>query len=171
MTAIEEKKGSIEHLGLRNMPDTARVWIYQSDRPFSDTEKEALTQQIKDFLGKWTAHSKTLLSAGAVFYNQFIVLSVDESLNEASGCSIDASVYFIKEIEKQYGVQLFDRMNFAYWDGKSVKTTSSSAFSALYTEGSINDETLMFDNLVNTAGALRKSWLKPLKSSWHRRFV
>ena len=171
MTATEEKKGSIEHLGLRNMPDTARIWIYQSNRAFSDTEKEALTLQIKDFLGKWTVHSKTLLSAGAVFYNQFIVLSVDESLNEASGCSIDASVYFIKEIEKQYDVQLFDRMNFAYWDGKSVKTVSSSALPKLYTEGGITDETLFFDNLVNTAGALRKDWMKPLKSSWHRRFV
>ncbi len=167
MTAIENKKDLI----LRGMPDTARVWIYQSTRPFTDTETVVLTSQINGFVGEWTAHRKTLLAVGAVFYNQFIVLSVDESLNDASGCSIDASVYFIKDIENQYNVQLFERMNFAYLDGETVKTVPSTAFSPLYTEGSISDNTLVFDNLVNTVGALKTAWLKPLKTSWHRRFV
>ena len=167
MTAIEKKQDLI----LRGMPDTARVWIYQSTRPFNDTESIVLTSQINGFVGEWTAHRKTLLAAGAVFHNQFIVLSVDESLNDASGCSIDASVYFIKDIENQYNVQLFERMNFAYLDGETVKTAPSAAFSQLYTEGTLSDETLVFDNLVNTVGALKTAWLKPLKTSWHRRFV
>ncbi len=167
MTTIENTNDLI----LRGMPDTARVWIYQSSRPFNDTETIVLTSQINGFVGEWTAHRKTLLAAGAVFYNQFIVLSVDESLNDASGCSIDASVYFIKDIENQYNVQLFERMNFAYLDGETVKTVPSNAFARLYTEGSITDETLVFDNLVNTVGSLKTAWIKPLKTSWHRRFV
>lgn len=167
MVATAEKKDVL----LRGMPDSARVWIYQSTRPFTDMETVVLTSQINGFVGEWTAHRKTLLAAGGVYYNQFIILSVDESLNEASGCSIDASVYFIKSLENQYGVQLFERMNFAYLDGETAKAVPSSAFAQLYTEGAINDDTLVFDNLVNTVGALRASWLKPLKSSWHRRFV
>ena len=167
MTAIEKKQDLI----LRGMPDTARVWIYQSTRPFTETEAVVLTSQINGFVGEWTAHRKTLLATGTLFYNQFIVLSVDESLNDASGCSIDASVYFIKDIENQYNVQLFERMNFAYLDGETVKTAPSTVFSQLYTEGSLSDDTLVFDNLVNTVGALKTAWLKPLKSSWHRRFV
>ena len=122
MIATQEIKEPI----LRGMPDHARVWIYQSTRPFTETEVVVLTSQINGFVGEWTAHRKTLLAAAAVFYNQFIVLSVDESLNEASGCSIDASVYFIKDIENQYNVQLFERMNFAYLEGDVVKTVSSN---------------------------------------------
>ncbi len=167
MIATEHKQDLI----LRGMPDTARVWIYQSTRSFTETETVVLTSQINGFVGEWTAHRKTLLAAGAVFYNQFIVLSVDESLNDASGCSIDASVYFIKDIENQYNVPLFERMNFAYLDGETVKTVPSTVFPQLYTEGSISDDTLVFDNLVNTVGALKTAWLKPLKTSWHRRFV
>ena len=167
MIATQEIKEPI----LRGMPDHARVWIYQSTRPFTETEVVVLTSQINGFVGEWTAHRKTLLAAAAVFYNQFIVLSVDESLNEASGCSIDASVYFIKDIENQYNVQLFERMNFAYLEGDVVKTVSSNEFSRLYTEGDVTDETLVFDNLVNTVGAFKTAWLKSLKSSWHRRFV
>ena len=166
MVATEEKKDLI----LRGLPDHARVWIYQSTRPFTEMEMVVLTSQINGFVGEWTAHRKTLLAAGGVYHNQFIVFSVDESLNEASGCSIDASVYFMKDIEKQYGIQLFERMNFAYLAGETVKTVSSTGFSQLYTEGVINDETLVFDNLVNTIGAFKTSWLKPLKTSWHRRF-
>ena len=125
MTATQDKKELIlmahpDTVG-RRMPDHARVWVYQSSRPFSEIEILVLTSQINGFVGEWTAHRKTLLAAGALFFDQFIVLSVDESLNEASGCSIDASVYFIKDIERQYNVQLFERMNFAYWDGKTVK--------------------------------------------------
>lgn len=167
MVATAEKKDVL----LRGMPDSARVWIYQSTHPFTEMETVVLTSQINGFVGEWTAHRKTLLAAGGVYYNQFIILSVDESLNEASGCSIDASVYFIKSLENQYGVRLFERMNFAYLDGETAKAVPSSAFAQLYTEGAINDDTLVFDNLVNTVGALRTSWLKPLKSSWHRRFV
>jgi hypothetical protein len=166
MVATAEKKEAI----LRGMPDQARVWIYQSTRPFTDIETVVLTSQINGFVGEWTAHRKTLLAAGGVYYNQFIILSVDESLNEASGCSIDASVYFVKDIENQYNVQLFERMNFAYLDGETVKTVPSTAFPRLYTEGGITDDTLVFDNLVNTVGTLKTSWLKPLKTSWHRRF-
>jgi hypothetical protein len=167
MTATEDKKEMV----LRGMPDHARVWIYQSTRPFTDVETLVLTSQINGFVGEWTAHRKTLLAAGAVYHNQFIVLSVDESLNEASGCSIDASVYFVKDIENQYNVQLFERMNFAYMEDESVKTVPSTTFSQLYTEGALSDDTLVFDNLVNTVGAFKTAWLKPLKSSWHRRFV
>lgn len=167
MTATIEKNTEL----LRGMPNHARVWIYQSTRPFTEVETTVLTSQINGFVGEWTAHRQSLLAAGGVFYNQFIVLSVDESHHEASGCSIDASVYFIKSLENQYDVQLFERMNFAYFDGDHVKTVPSTEFSQLYTEGVISDTTLVFDNLVNTVGALRTAWVKPLASSWHRRFV
>ena len=78
MTATENKNDLI----LRGMSDSGRIWIYQSTRPFTDTETVVLTSQINGFVGEWTAHRKTLLAAGAVFHNQFIVLSVDESLKE-----------------------------------------------------------------------------------------
>ena len=167
MTAAIENKVEI----LRGLPDHARVWIYQSNRPFTEKETLALTSQINGFVQEWTAHSKQLLAAGGVFYNRFIVLAVDEQMNLASGCSIDASVYFIQSIENQYDTQFFDRMTFAYFDSEEVKTASATDFARYYTEESIFDETLVFDNLVKTIGEFKTDWIKPLKSSWHKRFV
>lgn len=162
---------NIEQEILRGMSDHSRVWIYQANRPFSDTELTVLKSQINGFIDDWTAHKKTLLAAGDIFYQQFIVLAVDESMNGASGCSIDASVYFLKSIEHQYNIELFDRMNFAFLADGHVKTGLSAEFSRLYTEGVITNETLMFDNLVKSVGEIRTAWLKPLRNSWHRRFV
>jgi hypothetical protein len=156
---------------LRGLPDHARVWIYQSNRPFSDKETVVLQSQINGFVQQWAAHSKELMALGQVLHNRFIVLAVDEELNKASGCSIDASVYFVKDIENQYVVQLFDRMNFAYLKEDAVETAASTDFKRLFTEGGISSDTLVFDNLVKTVGDMRAAWLKPLETSWHKRFV
>ena len=154
-----------------DLPETARVWIYQSNHPFAEREIIVLRSQINGFTAEWTAHSKQLCAAGDILHDYFIVLAVDESQAGASGCSIDKSVNFIKNIENQYDVQLFERMTFAYLDGEIVKTAVSDDFKQLYTEGVVNGETLVFDNLVSTVSDLKNKWLKPLNSSWHRRFV
>jgi class 3 adenylate cyclase len=157
---------------LEAMADSARVWIYQSTREFTDNEVAVLRSQLRGFTNEWAAHSKQLAATGDVLYNRFVILAVDEAMVAASGCSIDSSVRFIQELENQYNTQLFERMIFAYLDEQDqVKTATAEQFKALFTEGVVTPETLVFDNLVNSIGALKTAWIKPLKSSWHHRFV
>jgi len=153
------------------LPDTTRVWIYQSNRPFSEKELPKLEQQLQQFVQQWISHNLQLRAFGGIFHQQFIVLMVDESLAGASGCSIDASVHFIKQLEQAYSVNLFDRLTFAYKDGDAVITAPRDEFARLYAEGKISDETLVFDNLVNNKGDFDKAWVKPLAESWHKRMV
>lgn len=153
------------------LADHARVWIYQSNRPFSEREQIVLTSQINAFVQDWAAHGRDLLASGAVLFHQFIVLAVDEQQAGASGCSIDKSVNFIKELAAQYEVALFDRMTFAFLNDSKVETANSSNFKRLFTEGSISHDTFVFDNLVSNVGDLKTKWLKPLALSWHKRFV
>lgn len=155
----------------REMPADAKVWVYQSNRPFTDEELHRLEGQLREFADEWVSHNVKLKSFGAVYLKQFIVLMVDESQAGASGCSIDRSVYFLKLIEQNYGVQLFDRMTFAYRLGEEVRTASREDFARLYESGIINDQTLVFDNLVKTKGDFDHSWIKPLGESWHKRMV
>jgi hypothetical protein len=153
------------------LADHSRVWIYQSNRPFSEREQIVLTSQLNAFVQVWAAHGRELLASGGVLLDQFIVLAVDEQQAGASGCSIDKSVIFMKELAAQYDVSLFDRLTFAFLKDEKVETASSSDFKRLYTEGSLSVDTLVFDNLVNNVSDLRTAWLKPLASSWHKRFV
>ncbi len=155
----------------QGFPDSTRVWIYQSNRPFSDKEKTVLQSQLNAFAQSWTAHTLPLSAAAALLYDRFLILVVDESKEQASGCSIDSSVNFIKSIEQQYNIQLFDRLLFAFKNGDEVQSVPRSIFTQLYKDGKINDDTLVFDNMVTTLGDLRQNWLKPLSKSWHKRMV
>ena len=153
------------------LPDTTRVWIYQAQQALPANKIAEIRQHIANFTTSWVSHNNQLRAFGDIYHDQFIVLMVDESLAGASGCSIDKSVHFIKQIEQHYGVDLFDRMTFTYKDGETVKSAPRMEFAELYKMGKINDTTLVFDNLVKTKGDFAANWVKPLGESWHKRMV
>ncbi|MDX1409807.1 MAG: hypothetical protein R3330_16775, partial [Saprospiraceae bacterium] len=154
------------------LPETyhasSRIWIYQTDRVLSQSEIESLKQDMGKFAVVWTSHNRALKAYGDVLHGRFLVLMVDESQAGASGCSIDKSVHFMQSMEEKYGLSLFDRRQFAYWDDNEVKSVSIDELKGLYDAGEITGDTLVFDNLVKTKEEMENSWLKPLESSWHK---
>ena len=154
-----------------HLSDDSKVWIYQANRPFSKEEVESLEPVLAKFAEQWVSHNRQLLAYAGVFSDQFIVLMVDESMAGASGCSIDSSVHFVKQIESTYRVNLFDRMTFTYKSGDTVMTAPREEFARLYESGVINDDTLVFDTLVKTKKDFQEGMIKPLAESWHKRMV
>lgn len=153
------------------LPDTTRVWIYQATQPLSENTIPEIRKHIANFTTSWVSHNHQLRAFGDIYHQQFIVLMVDESMAGASGCSIDKSVHFIKQLEQHYELNLFDRMVFTYKDGEIVKSAPRMEFAKLYAEGKINDATLVFDNLVKDKATFETEWVKPLGKSWHKRMV
>lgn len=154
-----------------NLSDQSRVWIYQSNRPFTSDELPQLEKALNNFAHQWVSHNRQLLAKAEVLHDQFIILMVDESQAGASGCSIDSSVHFMRQIENAFGVNLFDRMNFAFQRDNQILTANRDEFARLYTEGQINDDTMVVDTLVKTKEDFDKAFLKPLAQSWHKRMV
>ncbi len=154
------------------LPDHARVWIYQSNRELTDDEVASIEQSAETFLEEWNTHG-TKLSAGlTVMYNRFIILAANEAVVAASGCSIDSSVRFIKSIEAQFKIDVFDRLNIAYrnLEGK-VELKRMSDFEDAIQRGEITANTVVFNNLVNTWGDLKSKWEVPASESWHSRML
>ncbi len=148
----------------------SRVWIYQSNRPFSDSETTNIQQELSTFSQQWAAHGRGLKAYGKLYFQQFIVLMVDESQQGASGCSIDSSVHFLKNLQQKYGVNLFDRMNMAYrTSSNQVATANRTGFQQLVNEGTINDDTIVFNNLVRNKEEFETKWEVPMQESWHKR--
>ncbi len=154
-----------------DLPDTSRVWVYLSNRPFSQAERQRLERVLAAFAASWQSHGQAVPARAGLVLDHFIVLVADDSQVGMGGCSIDASVRLLKQLEAELGVQLFERMRFAWWDGKQVRTALRDEFARLYAEGEIDDQTLVFDTLVHNLADFKKHFLKPLSASWHRRMV
>jgi len=155
-----------------NFSDQSRIWIYQSAREFSDAEVETINTHLATFAEKWVSHQQQLIAHGEVLHQRFVVLMVDDIQgNGASGCSIDASVKFVQELGRAFQTDLFNRLDFAYFDGGSVKIVHKTELPKLLADGVISEETPFFDNLVKNKGELKERWMVPLKDSWHYRFT
>lgn len=156
---------------LEALAPEARVWIYQANEPFSSGAVPEIAQHVQRFAAQWASHSQQLRAGGAVMHDRFLVLAVDESQAGASGCSIDSSVQFVKQIGSHYQRDLFDRMRFSYEKDGQVHTVSKDEFAQRYQQGEIDDNTIVFDPLVKTVGEMSTAFRKPLGQSWHARFV
>jgi len=153
-------------LPFHQIADDARVWVYQCDRNFTDEEVHQLSIVLEKFADQWQAHGENLSAYASIFHKRFIVLAVDESKSGASGCSIDSSVHFLQEVEKQYAVKLFDRLTLAYKKGEQIFSANKKEIAELRESGDINDETLVFNNLVQNKADLQSHWLVPITKSW-----
>lgn len=154
-----------------NLPDNSRIWIYQANRPFLIEEVEYISAKALNFIDQWTRHGDDLKASFTIQYNQFLVLAVDESFNNVSGCSIDASVRFIKELERELNIDLMNKLNISFKDGEQVNVIKLSDFQDLVKEGKITSETVVFNNMVNTIADYKTKWEVPAKESWHNRFL
>lgn len=156
---------------LQNLPDDAKLWIYQADEPFDDKSSNILKNEIDLFVKGWQAHGKSLAAAGTFLYNRFLVLGVDEKQARASGCSIDSSVSFVKEMEKKFGAEFFNRQILTYWEGENIIQKPLSELASLHKSGTVKDNSFVFNNLVNTPNEMKREWILPLAESWHKNFV
>lgn len=150
-----------------NISENSRVWIYQSDRILNPDEEERIQSTLNNFTSQWLAHGHALAALGEIRHHQFIILSVDEGVAGATGCSIDKSVYLMKEIEEEFGLELFDRLRVAFRDMDKIVNCSREEFEALIKSGRVSGQTMVFNNLISRRQELETAWEIPLKDSWH----
>lgn len=157
-------------VSFENLPPESRVWIYPSNRPFKTDEIDKLKTSIQHFLNQWTAHNQSLEAAFELPYNRFIVIGINQEQVRASGCSIDASVRFIQELEKEFDLNLLDKMNVTFKQGDFLAHKSLTDFKRLVKNKSVTANTIVFNNLVDTVEEYRNFWEVPAAKSWHNRF-
>ena len=150
--------------------DSSRIWVYQSSREFNEEEVDIISSKLKDFVNEWTRHGDDLKASFSIKYKHFIVLAVDESFNQVSGCSIDASTHVFKNFEKEFNLELLNKLNTAFKDGEHINVVSLADFQKFVKNDKIHSDTLVFNNMVQNKGDLKLTWEVPAKMSWHSRY-
>ncbi len=152
------------------MPDNARLWIYQAERKLAPAEVKLVEENANSFLNQWRAHGQDLKASYKVEYDQFLIISVDESFSQASGCSIDASVHLIKGLESALEVSFMTTSQVAFMQENEINLYPFNQLKVQAKESVISPETLVFDNTVQNVAEFKSRWLKESRHTWVNRY-
>ncbi len=154
------------YLPIEQMPDHSRVWVYQANRPFTASENQAIQDYLAPALTQWAAHGAGLNASFEIRFQQVIVIAVDETVNAASGCSIDASTRWFKEMGTNLGIDFFDRST-AVVEGEELTLIP---LTALKNNPILTPSTHIIPLQTESLGAYRAGWLQEANTTWLQRY-
>jgi len=146
--------------------DKDKIWVYQSNRTLTNEEVNVIQLQADNFTKQWAAHSKQLQAKAFVLFNLFLVLTVNEEEHQASGCSIDSSVAFVKSINQQFNIDLLQRNLVAAVVDEQIELIPLNNLGENISDAS----TLVFNNLITSGKEFKEKWITAIENSWHKRF-
>ena len=155
-------------VNFEDQPSHARLWIYQADRFLSQTECGFINDELKPKIAQWAAHGAPLRGSAVIVADRFVVIAVDEDLNAPSGCSIDASTHWLRDLGQQMGITFFDR-SVVYLQDQIFCSVDALRAKKVVESGEITAQTPIFDTLINTVGEFRLSFPKPAEETWMKR--
>ncbi len=154
-----------EHLP-EDFASNSRVWIYQSNRIFFMQEALDIEPMLQQFVQEWKSHGTPVKGYANLFFGRFIILMADENATGVSGCSTDSSVRLIKEIEKKFSVNMFERTMLSFYIKDKVEQLPLSQINYAIENGFIKADTLYFDNTILTKNALENNWITEVRNTW-----
>ena len=151
------------------VPEHARVWVYQANKNLTDSEVQTIQQVLENQINNWAAHGASLAGSVQVLHNRFVIVAVDEMQNQASGCSIDASTRWLKDLGAEMNVDFFDR-SVAFFQNDLLQTVEVGKIKSLVTEDVLTSNTLIFNNLVSNIQEFKSNWNVKASDSWMKRY-
>ena len=155
----------------KNIPDDSRVWIYQSNRDFSDSEIKIINNKTALFLDNWKAHGNELQASYLIKERRFLVIAVNEEFNPIGGCSIDYSLQLVRDISDTININLLDRLTVNYRSANQIVSINLSDLKNKIKNGSISPETIIFNTNMKTKKELSNDFEIKITSSWLSKFI
>lgn len=147
-----------------------KVWTYLSDKELKGDLLDSIKKAGEEFVRNWTAHENPLNATFEIVNNRFIVVSVDETTYNASGCSIDKLLRLIKQLETDHRIQLLNRLLVGYKTPNGVEVISSSMIKEKLATKQLDENTLIYNVAVSDSKEY-ENWLQPLKDTWLKKYL
>ena len=158
------------NVAFEQLPPSARIWIYQASRPLTAAEQAAAAPALAQFAAAWTSHGQQLQAAAAFRHDLFLLIGLDEAVAGASGCSIDASVRFVQELEQALGATLLDKSRLAFGRDGNIRQFPLAQIRAAVAAGDVRDDDLYFNNTLTIKAELQANWPAPAAATWLKRY-
>lgn len=158
------------YLPFDQMPEYSRVWVYQADLKFSESDQKALRDRMKSFCEGWNTHGNLMSTSFDIVENQILILAVDESNLGASGCSIDSSVRTLRELENTLNINLTDQGKISLRRSTGeMKVISALGVKSKVTSGEIDLQTEVINPMIRVKADLQNLW-QPVRNSWLNKY-
>jgi hypothetical protein len=152
------------------LPSDARLWIFAAERPLSTDEGRRVVAEADAFIDQWVAHGVPLTAGRELRFNQFVLVGVDERAAGVSGCSVDALVRRMQQLESVLRVELVNNGPVLYREGDVIERVSRERFAELAASGTVGPSTRVFDNTLTRVGDLvAGKWEVKASEAWHGR--
>jgi hypothetical protein len=152
------------------LPDSARVWVFGSDRPVHGAAADSLLAAVDQFLAQWRAHGTPLQCARDWRDDRFLAIGVDVTQENASGCSIDGLFRTLHGLERELGARLLGGGRVFFRTNGSTEVASRDEFERLISSGTVDKETPVFDTSLTTAADWRTHFEQPAGQGWTKVF-
>jgi len=172
-TPLNDWRSNMPLSAMESLPSGARLWVFGCNRDLSPRDRARLTDQLAPFIERWTAHDVDLTAGFSVSEDRFVLVAVDESAVSASGCSVDALLRQLAEIERALGIGLLDGRPIWYRDESGrIISCDRDEFRRLAGDGAIDARTKVFDLTIERLGDWRSGHLeREAAESWHGRLL
>jgi hypothetical protein len=149
------------------LPDDARIWIFGSDKPLTGAVVDTLLAEVDSYLDQWKAHGFPLRAAREWRDDRFLVIGIDPTVEQASGCSIDGLFRSLQQLQTSIGAQLVGGGRVFYRDASGgTQSVPRDEFSSLTASGTIGPKTPVFDTSLTRLDAWKQRFEQPLAQSW-----
>jgi len=154
-----------------DMNPLSRVWVFQSDRVLSAQEQDLISSKVSAFIKEWATHGTPLHASFEIKNNCSVIVAVDESIQSASGCSISSITSLFESLGEVLNLSFFDRFSIAYLSHNKVEVTTVKEFKEFISTGLVDEDTIVYNNLIALKEDLSTKWELPLKESWQKRYL
>ncbi|WP_395767726.1 hypothetical protein [Aquirufa sp.] len=157
------------YIPFQEMPNQARIWVYQASRSLQASEIDQITQTITEACQAWEAHGAPLQASFEIRHKQVIIVAVNEAMNAASGCSIDASTRWFKTLGESFQVDFFNR-DLAVVRNEQVTLIGLGQLKSSIEAGNLHPADQIITPLLQTLKQYREAWTCKAADSYLKRY-
>ena len=158
------------YIPFEQLPDQSRVWVYQANRPLMANEIEQISSFLTHEMNAWAAHGAPLNASFEIRFNQVVIVAVNEDVNQASGCSIDASTRWFKSLGDLLQIDFFDRQ-IASIQGEQISLIPITAIKDFILRADLSEEDFIIPPQTSDLGQYRNQWLQTVRESWLKKYL
>jgi hypothetical protein len=149
-----------------SLPPSARIWVFAAEPALHGATADHLLASVDAYLAGWKAHGSPLRAARAWQDDRFLIIGVDPTAEQASGCSIDGMFRALQQVEREVGARLVGGGRVFFRDPAGrVAMVPREDLDARIEAGDIGPETPIFDTTLTSLEAWQSAFERPAAQS------